>query len=350
MKLPGFLWTLGLCASLLMGLPAPKPLFAQTPALSQKDVLEKDFRLLLQWFPGRYDNDLQVMFDKDTNQPQEARNGRVHSIFAPVALPAFGEHVFYVEQYSENNPDAIYRQRLYRFTRDDSENATKLEIFAPSPEQAARMKGAWRGPERLSGLTPQNMTLYPGCEVWWRRQDNQFVGSMKKDACRVASPRSGRNLVITDDLVLTDRSIWIRDTAVDDTGAYVYGNKAGVHHKLVKARAFRCWSFVLRGAKHGDSGQGNQNWQVFRDILIHDQGGTATVNTDETPPRAFFLKMRNVEWPYGTNRPSLTLYVHQAGDDRAVSYAWADEGAERVGVNLRWLQASCTLTPGDIFK
>jgi hypothetical protein len=26
-----------------------------------------------------------------------------------------------------------------------------------------------------------------------------------------------------------------------------------------------------------------------------------------------------------------------------VSYAWADEGAARVGINLRWMQASCTI-------
>jgi CpeT/CpcT family (DUF1001) len=350
MKATALLCLLSTIGGLALPLAMPSVARAQAPALSQKDVLEKDFRLLLEWFPGRYDNDLQVMFDKDTNQPAEARNGRIHSIFAPVSLPAFGAHVFYVEQYSDNNPEAIYRQRIYRFTRDDGENAARLEIFAPSPEQAARMKGAWRDPSKLAGLTPEGMTMYPGCEVWWRRQDNQFVGTMKKDACKVASRRSGRNLVITDDLVLTDHSIWIRDTAVDETGAYVYGNKAGVHHKLEKARPFRCWSFVLRGAKHGDSGVGNQNWQVFRDILIHDQGGTATIRTDETPAREFFLKMRNVEWPYGTNRPSLTLYVHQAGDDRAVSYSWADEGAQRVGLNLRWLQASCTLTPQDIFK
>jgi hypothetical protein len=334
----------------LAALALAAPAAAQGPALSTKDVLDKDFRTLMEWFPGRFDNDLQVMFDKDLNVPEEARNGRVHSIFRPVTLPAFGENIFYVEQYADGNPDAIYRQRIYRFTNDHARGAAKLEIFAPSPEQAAAMKGAWRDPSKLAGLTPANMTLHPGCEVYWRRQENQFIGSMTPNACRVASRRSGRNLVITDDLVLTKDAIWIRDQAVDETGAYVYGNKAGVHHKLNRARPFLCWTFVLRGASHGDSGVGNQNWQILRDVWIHDQGGRATIRTDEPTPREFQLRLRNVEWPYGTNRPSLTLYVHQAGDDRALSYAWADPRGERVGLNLRWIQASCTLTPGAEFR
>jgi hypothetical protein len=64
------------------------------------------------------------------------------------------------------------------------------------------------------------MTLYPGCEVYWRRQEQQFIGTMKPGACRVKSQRSGKTLVITDNLVLSNRSLTILDQAVDETGAY----------------------------------------------------------------------------------------------------------------------------------
>ena len=30
---------------------------------------------------------------------------------------------------------------------------------------------------------------------------------------------------------------------------------------------------------------------------------------------------------------------------RAVSYGWADPGAKRLGINLRWMQASCSQRP-----
>ena len=331
---------------LCLALAAPVAGHTQERPVSQRDVLDKDLRTLLDWFPGRYDNDLQVYFDGELNTPAEARNGRIHSIFMPVSLPAFGQNVFYVEQYADNDPTKIYRQRIYRFTADYPEQAVKLEIFTPSPAQASTILGAWQDPSKLAGVTPEAMRQTPGCEVYWRRQDNQFLGTMKPNACRIRSERSGKTLVITDNLVLTDHSIWISDQAVDEAGAYVFGNRAGIPHKLVKARGFTCWTSVLRGARHGDTGVGTESWTFDRG-WIHDQGGELAVRTDETPAREFYLRLSVAEWPYGTNRPSLTLYVHEKGNPRAVSYAWADEGAQRVGINLRWLQASCTLAGPD---
>ncbi|MCU0882657.1 MAG: hypothetical protein MUF14_08335, partial [Hyphomonadaceae bacterium] len=57
-----------------------------------------------------------------------------------------------------------------------------------------------------------------------------------------------------------------------------------------------------------------------------------------------------VEWPFGTNRPSLTLYVLDQDSDRAVSYAWGDYDADRLGINLRWMQASCTEAPDRLWE
>jgi hypothetical protein len=339
-------------AQTAVGAAPPAMSHAAAPApITSRNVLDKDMSLMLEWFPGRYDNDLQVYFDGELNTPQENRNGRIHSIFAPVTLPAFGPNTFYVEQYADGDPTKIYRQRIYRFSADYAENAVKLEIFAPSPEQATAMVGAYGDPSKLAALIPANMTLYPGCDVYWKRQENQFHGYMKPRACRVASRRSGKTLIINDDLVLTDHSIWIADQAVDEAGAYVYGNKAGIAHHLNKARPFTCWTSVLRGASHGTTGVGIPESWTFDRGWIHDQGGELAVKTDETPAREFYIRLRNVEWPYGTNRPSLTMYIHEKGNPRAISYSWADEGATRVGINLRWIQASCTLAgPERTFK
>jgi hypothetical protein len=313
-----------------------------------RQVLDQDMALFLSWFEGRFDNDRQVFFDRDLLTPEEARNGRLHSIFRKVDLPAFGQNVFYVEQYTDNDPAKIGRQRIYVFTPDYDEGAVRLTIHVP-PNPAA-LAGAWRDPSKLAGLTPAQMTVYPGCDVWWKRQANQFHGYMRANACRIASQRSGRTIVVTDDLVLTENEIWIRDAAVDTRGNYVYGNRAGVHSKLRRVRAFSCWASVLRGARHGDSGAGQDDWFFTRDVWLHDQGGEAIIRTAETPAREIRLKLRRVEWPWGSNRPSLTLYVHEGANERAVSYAWGEYDAERLGLNLRWLQVSCSHTPQALFN
>jgi hypothetical protein len=327
--------------------PATAPKEASAESMARL-VLDRDFQTFLQWFEGRFDNELQVFFQPDLKTPEEAKVNRIHSIFKRVSLPAFGETVFYVEQYGDGDPTKIYRQRLYVFTPDYAEGAIKLVIHAP--KNAAPLAGAWKDPTKLASLTPRDTQVYPGCDVWWKRQENQFRGYMRENACRIQS-RSGRGtIIVTDDLVLTQDQIWIRDRAVDEKGGYVYGNKAGTYHQLRRIMPYQCWVAVLRGAKHGDSGQGSDNWQFIRDVWIHDQGGIASVTTDETPVRTVRLRLRDVEWPFGTNRPSLTLYVlGEEGSDRAVSYAWGEGGAERLGINLRWLQASCTAAPEKLW-
>lgn len=330
-------WNVSLAnAQLPHGLPATDNPAAQA-------VLEADMAEMLEWFEGRFDNDREVFFAESSGIPPEGRNGRIHSIFRRVDLPAFGEHVFYVEQYAGNDPANIYRQRIYTFSVDYQVNAIRLDIHAP--HHPVSLRGAWRDASLLVGLTPADAVSYPGCEVYWRRRENQFVGETVRGACVVESRQSGRTLIIEDDLVLTPNAIWIRDRAQTTDGEYLYGNRLELPHRLVRVRAFECWVAVLRGASHGESGEGQSDWQFLRNVWLHDQGGSAILTTDEAAPRQIELRLRDVEWPARDRRGSLTLYVHDAGDDRATSYAWGEAGAERLGINLRWLQASCTHMP-----
>lgn len=108
---------------------------------------------------------------------------------------------------------------------------------------------------------------------------------------------------------------------------------------LRRAQEFACWMSILKSKPKADGGE---DWYFTR-LKLHDGGGRVSAATDEAVPQTATLRMRNVIWPSGPNRPSLVLYVHKDDPNRAVSYAWADPGAKRVGVNLRWMQASCTL-------
>ncbi len=51
-------------------------------------------------------------------------------------MPELGEHVYYVQQYSDGDPSKIYRQRLYSFSANPEEDAIELVIYAP-PDTAA---------------------------------------------------------------------------------------------------------------------------------------------------------------------------------------------------------------------
>jgi hypothetical protein len=113
----------------------------------------------------------------------------------------------------------------------------------------------------------------------------------------------------------------------------------GSERKLRRARPATCWAALLKDRHKAD---GQEDWHFARGLKLHDGGGRVTVAAEGARPAV--LRMRNVVWPSGTNRPSLVLYIHTPDDpERAVSYAWADPQASRVGINLRWMQASCTI-------
>lgn len=293
-------------------------------------ILKRDFKRLLKWFPGRYDNVEQVYFEDNLDVPEAERHGRIHHIFTPVDLPDFPGTTFYVEQYQDNDPEKVYRQRVYSFEIDYEENASKLTIYVPKDAEA--ILGAHKDPSKLDGLTPSDFTTYPGCDVYWRYGNEHFHGTMKERACRIDSKRSGKTIIVTDDLQLSKSSIWIRDEAVDIDGNYVYGNKARIHHKNNRAKLFKCW--VSPQKKDGEYG-------FYPNVVIHDQGGMVWLESEDHDRVG--IRMRNVVWPTGNNRHSRVLYAHRGKDEEnAVSYAWTSPDEPRIGINLRWMQVSCT--------
>ncbi len=300
---------------------------------SAQSKLEDDLRLMMKWFEGRFDNFQQTVEEKDarTEFPHE----RIHSIFARVRLPQIGENVFYVQQYMDGDAAKIYRQRLYVFTPNKTENAIELKIYTFPDEKA--VLNAHLEPAKLAGLTLDKMDSPKGCEVFWRLNADKFEGSMKRDACRVVSKRSGKTLIITDDLFLTKDEIWINDQAKDDQGNYVFGNKSGVHHKLKRAGIFEGWTAILKDGSTAmsDADAPADAYDGQRNLEIHDQGGRVKIN------EKYSAELTQLTYKNGTRVLKLGIVDNASG--KTISYTWANPEAERIGINVRWVQAGFTL-------
>ncbi|MBS1797717.1 MAG: chromophore lyase CpcT/CpeT [Acidobacteria bacterium] len=297
--------------------------------------LQDEMNLLTSWFDGRFDNFAQVYEEKEAKVefPQE----HMHSIFKRVDLPAIGKYVFYVQQYLDGDESKIYRQRLYNFTVDKNEKALRLTIYTFDDEK--KYRDSHLDPAKLSGLAITNLATIPGCEVFWKlnKAGDKFEGYMKKDACRVVSKRSGKTIIITDDLFLTKDEIWINDQARDEQGNYVFGNKAGVHAKLRRVRWFEGWTAVL---KSGETAFANtdfpaENYDGKTKLVLHDQGGTAKIN-DKYSVQLAQLRHKSGAWV-------LTLKILENSTGKAVAYSWTNPEAEKLGINLRWVQSGFSL-------
>lgn len=115
--------------------------------------------------------------------------------------------------------------------------------------------------------------------------------------------------------------------------------------ELRRAEAFSCWVSVRKYAAKPD---GSDDWTFSRNLQIFDQGGRIKVSGEGVAPDVT-IRMRNVTWARGSrNKPSRVLYIHKDDPVRAESYSWASPSTDLIGVNLRWVQASCSRTPSQV--
>ncbi|QUL36953.1 hypothetical protein [Erythrobacter sp. JK5] len=114
--------------------------------------------------------------------------------------------------------------------------------------------------------------------------------------------------------------------------------------ELRKAERFSCWISVRKFAGKPD---GSDDWSFVHGLDTFDQGGRVRVPGKGEAPDVTF-RLRNVTWARGSrNRPSLVLYVHKQDPERAESYSWASPDAALIGINLRWVQGSCSRIEED---
>jgi hypothetical protein len=295
--------------------------------------LEDDLELMMTWFEGEFDNHLQYLEETEAEEPPEQPHEWIHSIFHPVELPEFGENVFYVEQYIDGDPANIYRNRIYSFSINEEVEAIQLTIYSFKDHEA--VIGAHLDASKLDGLTMEDVRTLPGCEVYWKKHGDNFIGWMPDGACRVQSRRTGKTIIIDDDLVLTKNEIWIGDRAEDEDGNYVFGNKLGIPHKLKRSHNFACWAVVKN--------QDDDEWgTVARGLTLHDQGGRAEITTNEAEPRHFRLELEQRVYSGERSVDVLKIAVYGQDQDESLSYSWAEPSSTNIGMNLRWFQAGCT--------
>jgi CpeT/CpcT family (DUF1001) len=303
-------------------------IFQNIHAQTARDV--PDMKTMLSIFEGEFDNFQQVHNEKENKETEIHEH--IHSIFAPIKLPFLGENIFYVKQYMDGDPNKIYRQRLYSFKQNPSEKAIQLDIYSFKTDSL--YYDANKKPEKLNGLSMDKLTISQGCEVYWKQVDEKFIGYMKPKACNFISKRSGKRIFITDSLMLNKEEIWIRDEAYDEDGKYVFGNKAGIHHKLKRVNFFKGY---VTFKKEGETGE---VFQIMKGVVLHNHGGKVRMLDNEGKPSKYSVELSNVI--YGKSLVVMKLAIYEDGKEKSIAYTWANSDSKRIGMNLRWLESGFT--------
>lgn len=330
-----------LIAGYIIGITAT-PAYAQTAvvAAAEKPGLAADLERFIAWFGGEWNNNEQVWQQKvdaeklPGGKPDDPIS-HTHHIFAPVAAPKIGEHTYYVQQHLDADMSKAYRQRLYRISRDDSENAIKLEIFSFPDDKA--FFNAHLKPDLFRDLEPSALKAAPGCEVYWRYTlaTKEFTGTMKPGACSYFSKALNKRVVISDTLKLSESEIWINDQARDEQGGYIFGSKTGTPVKNRKVRYYTGWMYMKRAGK--DAKETDTNGSYRGDLVIHNEGQYQPLLWDDGTPTQYLVQLAQLTYQ-NTRAPILKLALFDKDTKKSLFYIWANIEATRIGLNLGWVQ------------
>lgn len=313
------------CLAVLLLIPAA------AQAAGEADPFARDLLVLTGWFEGEFDNEEQRWFQADprSNTPEDERHVRVHTTHKRIQAPEFGEHVFYVEEYTENNPGQVYRQRLVIFSSEPEDGGIRMQQgFFHSPE---RFLGAQHKPGLFDALGPSDVFFLDQCDVYWTRVAGQFQGGMRPQACVFGEGALRRYAV--HDLYLSADKYWRVDSTflvADDT--LHIGMPEDRPFEMRRVKAFTCnVTFDPQGPSP----------QEISGLRLHSQGGSFDV-TRERDGQVFTVLMRDKEYPYYSTRPDFIYFsIRRKGEQASVVFTVNDPDSRSLGVNNGELLASC---------
>ena len=197
-------------------------LFAATPASAEftKSDLNDQLKLLMEWWPGRYDNHEQIVRQSGgglsalTDKPFY----RLHTVFKRVNMPELGENVLYVEEWKNNDPKDIARIRLYALSIDEKEEAVLVKFITPLDTKA--LVGAYNDTSKVEKLKKKDVRPFSeACNVYMRWEGGQFRGGMKEKSCNVNENKEWFQYQV----IVGQKHYWARDrrfTYADNTITY----------------------------------------------------------------------------------------------------------------------------------
>lgn len=197
----------GLCYACL-GWAAPAPVVAApaSPTLAQTSM-----ELLLSWFTGEFSSQEQASLDPRFSSAElrllELWRGRD------------GFRWVYAEQFLTERAVRPFRQRIYRFSPLPDGRILMAELTMP---RAIDFAGAWRQPELLDSLTPQQLSLRMGCEIWLSRQPSgEYAGQSEVGSC---ATHFGGASTLVQYLWIGPNRVRFLDRAYDDEARQRWGS------------------------------------------------------------------------------------------------------------------------------
>lgn len=325
-----FMFILMVCANILI---AQNEDSQERPAERTYTYQERELEYVMTIWSGEYDNVEQLDFDrylkKDT--PEKGKHTRVHSFAEKITLPAFGDHVLYIEEYQNDDPTLVKRQSIYELMADEDAGAIRIKMHhfkTPTPSLSLKKDLSF-----LEDMTPESPLLEPGCDMLMQREGMSFKGKTENTTC-IAS-NTGEKISVDYQITIDENEYGYQEIKYDSaTNTRLPDPLQTTPYLLEKSRCFVC----MVDFPNKENGRPTITKHY---IKIHDQGGKFEFDYDDG--RHMVLGMRNT-WSLGMQRETFVIFIQEGSQKgKTLIYSWGNPGADRIGFNTGWIRVQCDL-------
>ncbi|MFK7889107.1 MAG: hypothetical protein AB8G16_19790 [Gammaproteobacteria bacterium] len=287
---------------LVIGLTVAHPVLGQG---EDSQPSERDLAVIATMLPGLYDNSNQTYFEDRTKVIEALHHARRRVDISPLDSATAAFDIQLSEPTDEPSmAPVVYRAQL---GHDDARGQVTMTITADGQS----------------------------CAYTWAREAQQFRARSNGQCAELFAPQ----------IVLGEQQLWWYAAASDqpaDDGAF----------KLHRARTFECYIDMP-----GVGGGRDTPYTRYDNITLHDRGASHWIKTDDTPARHIGINLWLVDWPINNykgvfTRDSLVISVLEKTDAGSVEhgYAFVEADAKRVGINLKWLLATCFMESNSVAR
>jgi len=238
-----------------------------------------------------------------------------------IPLPWLGSHVLYVEEYHYDEPFERRRRVLLNLEPPDADGTVRVRQFT------RKVEATGGGP-----LSADNVESIEGCDLWLKREGEQFRGGTRDHQC--LEHRAREPQWIDYRVVIGESLFWYRkrtlavvnDDLVEEVAGFPYVD-------LDEARLFTCSITWLSTAAKSSR-------RTLDSVELHDRGGRARFRTPDG--RELQLELHGRDWPLSAGRESLVLILNSGkAAESPLASSWTSLDAARVGIDIGWLAVDC---------
>lgn len=314
-------------------------LFVLVPDISaQSDPNARDVTILSNWFEGVFDNDSQLWLEgrRDWNGQPDQKHDRINATHKRIHAPEIGNHVFYIEEFINDDPTTITRQRIVSFESSIETNEVEMKLYFLKAAEDFSLKNNLN--TDFPEVKKEDLFGLDGCNVFFKRMGEQYHGSMRDQACQFGKDDLKRYSV--HDLIISKNQYWRVDQSfLLSNGERHMGHPNDVPHKMRKAAHYSCDVSFHEKAYYIPS----EKDKKYEGVIIHNQGGSHwfenTVNG-----KKYMVQLREKEYPFYAEGSDFLMLRFKEKDKLASDVIiTASPGTPSISFQIGWASAHCKL-------